>query len=386
MGLGNSWYSKTQLFENVALVCLTVGMAIALYKKKGNINVSSGQFAIIVLTVFFTLVFWGNANPYPTFFGKNTVMPEFWWHEFSMAMILAAFSGFLVSFEMEAVIAVGAFCLMTSIFSSTCVLYSYLTHQICDESWSVVNPFAGSIARAGVCNLIVYFPVFWALWIFSSKKQMIPRDIVILIIAYGFCSFESFICRERVVFVILFGVVPVLLILHRLIISDRFSIKSLITGVLIISATSVVTIYIFNLIGRPVNLFKDSRFSFQLTFINELLQHPFTNATLLESQQKKWLVWWFHNFFADVHRSSGFVAFLLSVCLSLYIGISLCVSTVKKRIKPIFFLLYIAMILIMCQSVVPEGEFQPIVLTVMLGSLSISLTSKFGETLSSCER
>jgi len=80
---------------------------------------------------------------------------------------------------------------------------------------------------------------------------------------------------------------------------------------------------------------------------------------------------WFHNFFADIHRLSGFWALLAAVILVSYIFIRLLfVIRVDRRLGLFLMAIAIPCFLIMNTSVVPEGERQPFLLLLAIGAIS----------------
>lgn len=79
---------------------------------------------------------------------------------------------------------------------------------------------------------------------------------------------------------------------------------------------------------------------------------------------------WFHNFFADVHRISGFWALLAAIILVSYIFIRLiALFRVNKKFGGFLLAVAIPTFLIMMTSVVPEGEKQPFILMLLIGSV-----------------
>jgi hypothetical protein len=86
---------------------------------------------------------------------------------------------------------------------------------------------------------------------------------------------------------------------------------------------------------------------------------------------------WFHNFFADVHRLSGFWALLTAIILMTYIFYRIiCVIRIEQRVGLFLMAIAIPCFLIMNTSVVPEGERQPFLLMLAIGAISEVLISR----------
>ena len=88
-------------------------------------------------------------------------------------------------------------------------------------------------------------------------------------------------------------------------------------------------------------------------------------------------LFWFHNFFADVHRLSGFLALLMAIILMAYIFYRIiCVIRIDLRVGLFLMAIAIPCFLIMNTSVVPEGERQPFLLMLAIGAISEVLISR----------
>jgi hypothetical protein len=125
------------------------------------------------------------------------------------------------------------------------------------------------------------------------------------------------------------------------------------------------------LLKRVVNhdLLNDSRFIMLRFWLDNLTTDPFKRP---EVGPTPWdYLQWFHNFFADVHRLSGFWALMAAVFLVIYIFFRIA-WLVKKDKRLGLFLMSMAMccFLIMNTSVVPEGERQPFLLLLAIGAIS----------------
>lgn len=370
MGMGHSWPQHTLTFEYYSIALFFVVLGISAIQSGAFPNVSRGGLILIATASLFSISFWALSAPAPRINGASTVMPFQWWKEIDIAIILASVVGIIISTRKEAVVAIVGFCLTISVFESYCVLYTIIWKV--QEQGLVWNPFAGyCYASSGICNLIVFFPVFIASYIFfrdRSKKIKIWHYIT-LILAYLLISFEAIILKERAVFAILYVVIT------GLIIFNCWRVKKIImkNAIGIFVGIALLFFIVISSMHRPVSMLNDARFTLYKSFINQFIKSPFTHAQVDFDSQKTMGVWWFHNFFADVDRSSGFIPYALSIILVGYIGIRIIyaykIKTSHSYILPIF----ICMFLIINTSVVPEGEFQPLTLIVILGSINEAL-------------
>ncbi len=122
---------------------------------------------------------------------------------------------------------------------------------------------------------------------------------------------------------------------------------------------------------RPLDqhFFNDGRFQMLQFWLEHLIANPFQRAEVGPAQLA--YLQWFHNFFADVHRLSGFWALLAAAILIGYIFYKiLCVVRIDKRFGLFLMAIAIPCFLIMNTSVVPEGERQPFLLLLAIGAIS----------------
>jgi hypothetical protein len=126
-----------------------------------------------------------------------------------------------------------------------------------------------------------------------------------------------------------------------------------------------------NFLNRAINhnLLSDARFMMFQFWLEHLIENPFKRT---EVGPAPWdTLQWFHNFFADVHRLSGFWALLAAVILVSYIFFRvLCVIKREGRFGLFLMSMAICCFLIMNASVVPEGERQPFLLLLAIGVIS----------------
>jgi hypothetical protein len=126
-----------------------------------------------------------------------------------------------------------------------------------------------------------------------------------------------------------------------------------------------------DLIYRPLHkdILNDARFQMFQYWLDHVIIEPFQR---LEVGPAPWTdLQRFHNFFADVHRLSGFWALLAALILVAYIFLRI-LFVIKRNKRLGLFLMAIAIpcFLIMNTSVVPEGERQPFLLLLAIGAIS----------------
>ncbi len=124
------------------------------------------------------------------------------------------------------------------------------------------------------------------------------------------------------------------------------------------------------LLYRPLNhdLLNDPRFQMLRYWLDHLIVEPFQRV---EVGPAPWAdLQWFHNFFADVHRLSGFWALLAASILVAYIFLRILFVIKRERGFGLFLMaVAIPCFLIMNTSVVPEAERQPFLLLIAIGAI-----------------
>ena len=122
---------------------------------------------------------------------------------------------------------------------------------------------------------------------------------------------------------------------------------------------------------RPLDqsFFNDGRFQMLQFWLEHFISNPFQRTEVGPTQLA--FLQWFHNFFADIHRLSGFWALLAAVFLIAYIFYRIiCVIRLDRRFGLFLMAVAIPCFLIMNTSVVPEGERQPFLLLLAIGAIS----------------
>ncbi len=359
--------------EIIALCSISIALALNICDGR-KLYITWWQGALLLLTILFGATFWKFSSPAPTYHGVSTCMPIGWWKEIGVAMLLSVLVGMVFNDAHEAIVAIGLFCVVPTIMNSYSVIYSLISGPTITET--TYSPFLGvKIANAGLCNQLVYLPAFCFFYVCCLKMRQNKTAIILLGILYIFISAECYILQRRVVFIVLYIFVPFAWIAMQ-IIKKNIRKKQVLTTAALLIVSGLGFILITSKMGRPINILNDPRFHFEWSFLQQFLHNPLKNAILDVCYQKQYEVWWFHNFFADVHRSSGFIPFVLAVILIGFIGGRICYYVFYRGGNMLFLFMFLFVFLILNSSVVPEGEFQPLLLVLMLGSLNEALLAQ----------
>lgn len=224
----------------------------------------------------------------------------------------------------------------------------------------------------GIANLLSLFPVAF-LACFLLKPNLRPRWFWMLgIFGFALSLAAGVALGQRSFFVITLVIEPIVVALLL------FLLKSWHPFIIICSLLMSYPILRWadqaagtGFLYRPLDhrFFNDGRFQMFQFWLSHFLEDPFHRIDVGPTQWAH--LPWFHNFFADIHRLSGFWTLLAAVILITYIFYRiLCVIRIDKRFS--FFLMAVAIpcFLIMNTSVVPEGERQPFLLLLAIGAIS----------------
>lgn len=239
-----------------------------------------------------------------------------------------------------------------------------------------------NINTPGIANLLCLFPATFFSGIILNKNQR-PKFFWVLGITGFLLSLASaLILGQRSYFAISVIVMPLIIALFLLFTKSWRS--CIVIFLLIVSYPLLLKID--QLMGtsfffRPItpHLIKDARFDMFLYWLEHILVNPFQRIEVGPAQWDH--LQWFHNFFADLHRLSGFWALITAVILTSYIFLRLF-YLIKIETKFGLFLIGVAIpcFLIMNTSVVPEGERQPFLLLLAIGAISEAMLANLKRT------
>ena len=229
-----------------------------------------------------------------------------------------------------------------------------------------------SLNTPGIANLLSLFPAAFLAGILLKSNQR-PKGFWILGATGLTLSLVGAVAiGQRSYFVLVFAIMPLIVGFFLLLLGRwRSSIVVFFCMASYPILLSVDQLLGAGFLGRVINhdLLSDARFVMFRFWIDRLIENPFVRP---EVGPAPWdTLQWFHNFFADVHRLSGFWALLAAVILVSYIFFRvLCVIKREKRLGLFLMSIAICCFLIMNTSVVPEGERQPFLLLLAIGVIS----------------
>ena len=228
------------------------------------------------------------------------------------------------------------------------------------------------INTPGIANLLCLFPIVFLSGLILNLNQRPRWFWPIGIIGFILSLIAALTIGQRSYFVACFVITPVIVSIFLLLL------RAWRLSLILISLLAVYPVLLsidklmdINLLYRPVksSMLNDSRFQMLQFWIDRFLANPFQR---IDVGPAPWDVYpWFHNFFADIHRLSGFWALLTAVILVAYIFYRvLCVISKERRVGLFLMAVAIPNFLIMNTSVVPEGERQPFLLLLAIGAIS----------------
>jgi hypothetical protein len=368
LGIGNNWWNHTAEVARLAGWLTFIALSIWSIQKPSRLLPNAMQFIFAALFAGFIYVFFLEHNPNPS-------PPEYWWLNFLKMSVFSVLLGLICTTWESAVwilgaLLLGSFSVAASFSVATCFIPGH------DFGGEVYNWMVGQgVNRAGVLNLLIYFPFYLAaclLYLFPKKTW-----IYVLLAISLFLSMGSCILHEARTPIILIGILgPIVLLFIACFGEKSYVLNKIVTigwwrlGLFFIGGLG--GLYIINTIAfpeRPIGfaMLADARFTlFHKAFIQQLIHDPFHYAVVPEICAYPW----FHNFFADVHRSSGLWAFLLSLTLSAWIVTRTIQLALINKIGQVLLSVLVPIFLVMNTSVVPEGEMQPFLIFIMLGTIA----------------
>lgn len=252
--------------------------------------------------------------------------------------------------------------------------------------WLQKPPFYGSIIdiryiplgirkfinTPGIANLLSLFPATFLAALILKPNQR-PRWFWTLgVLGFAISILAALALAQRSYFLLTLIIEPILVALFLLLL------KSWRTLIMICALMICYPLIRFldyemdtNYLYRPLdqNPFNDARFQMLRYWVEHVIKNPFQR---IEVGPAAWSdLQWFHNFFADIHRLSGFWALLTAFILVSYIFLRIiCVMGKDLRFGSFLMAVAIPCFLIINTSVVPEGERQPFLLLLAIGAIS----------------
>lgn len=234
------------------------------------------------------------------------------------------------------------------------------------------------INTPGIANLLCLFPITFLAALLLKPNQRPVWFWTLGILGFTLSLIAATALAQRSFFVVVLFIAPLVVAFFLLLLRSWHAL----IGVCILLATYPIIRWIdqavgTNLLYRPLDLslFDDTRFQMFQYWFKHVTVNPFERinvgpAPLVDMP-------WFHNFFADVHRLSGFWALLTAIVLMAYIFCRVIyVIRIEQRVGLFLMAIAIPCFLIMNTSVVPEGERQPFLLMLAIGAISEVLISR----------
>ena len=228
------------------------------------------------------------------------------------------------------------------------------------------------INTPGMSNLLCLFPVAFLAGIILEPSQRPRWFWVIGILGFALSVGAALVLGQRSYFILALIIEPMIVALFLLLLKSWrlfITICSLLITYPILkwADQAAGTAFLY----RPLdqNIFHDARFQMLQFWLEHFFANPFQK---LEVGPAQWAdLQWFHNFFADVHRLSGFWAVLAAAILMAFIFYRIiCVVKLDRRFGLFLMAIYTSCFLIMNTSVVPEGERQPFLLLLAIGAIA----------------
>lgn len=235
------------------------------------------------------------------------------------------------------------------------------------------------INTPGIANLLCLFPIAFLAALLLKPDQR-PRWFWTLgILGFALSLIAGIALGQRSYFVVVLFIAPLLVAFFLLLLRSW---RAFIAICILLMSYPLLRwldqVMGMNFLHRPLDqaLFNDARFQMFQYWFERLIANPFQRV---EVGPAPWdSLQWFHNFFADIHRLSGFWALLTAVILVSYIFIRLLfVIRVNRRVGLFLMVIAIPCFLIMNTSVVPEAERQPFLLLLAIGAISEVILGRY---------
>lgn len=370
LSLGNTWPAQQQLFGNLGVVLVFSMMLIGAYNKEIK-KPSLGMLVGLFLLGFylFSSIAWNKPS-----MDRNGIVclnNMGWWMDYSKMCMVSFIAGVFCLAQNQRGALLFAFSGGAFLLPIAFTVYSiYLDGET--KYGPIHNVLTGQIINScGVMSLVVFLPVFYAAGIFNKIIKPNQKNLIILLLIYSIASVIGYLYNSRSVFIVIYILVTLMALFFYL--QDRWRKISGLKIAYLVSAL-VLLILVLQRLERPVGLdvLKDVRFDAYFSFLQQFLSSPFAYAKVPLSFEQV-ASNHFHNFFADAHRLSGFWSFLSAVLLVGFIGIRVLQAAIKAPEGRMLLMVFIPVFLILSTSVVPEGEFQPILLILLLGGCAESI-------------
>jgi hypothetical protein len=367
------------MFKVTLPIAIIYGLSTFNSWKETAARIKMGGWTLIGLLVIFLFLYRYDYSPYkPELFS----IEAYYFQMFFILCICAMVLGFSVDHNNISGILVLYLCLGAFVWAVCTVLIT---------AWLSPPPYYGKIvdlralARGilsfgntpGIASLIIMLPVSLMAYLLNAPlKKSIWFWLGVFAIAV-FSIACAVLIHQRSFFVLVVMVQPLIVGSFAWMLG-RYRLASALLLVVAFAAMSLLIDhhYQVGILARQIDatLFTDARIQMGTYWINQLIANPFSMPLVGPEPLNQYP--YFHSFFADIHRISGFWALCAAIALIGYIFLRIAyLIYCNKQLGLWLMATAIPIFLIMISSVVPEGEKQPFIALLLVACMCESLLS-----------
>ena len=338
-----------------------------------------GGWILIALLVAFLFFYLVDYIPYQL---KYPIIEAHYFKMLWILTVLAAVLPFLMKNKIDALsliwyFGVGAFVWAVSTVIATVLLSAPPYYGKIVDLRSLARGSLHFGNTPGIASLLVFYPVIFLAIFGILKQKKSPWFWCISFIGLFATLICAILLQQRSFFVIALVVQPIIMTACAFFLG-RYKIGFVILCTLIVYPLLffIDSFIEIGLLTRKLDqgLFTDARVQMFEFWLNQISANPLARPLVGPVPWDQ--LHQFHNFFADVHRTSGLWALSFAVLLVAYIFLRLIILIFRDK-QSGFYLIAIAIpvFLVMMTSVVPEGEKQPLLALLLVGGLAERLLS-----------
>jgi hypothetical protein len=376
LGLGNAWGDGEALhiIANISVIVALLVMLANIFTRGAGAMLAPGGLMLFILALFY---FYTTAvYSVPTIDAKNISHPIslMWWIQYGKMGLSALVIGVSAHNNKQTFAAILGFCICCFFIAVGFISFTIITTGEAVYG-KMSNPLTGlSMSSPGMMSLIVFLPSLMAGIVLSSEKNLRIITLPALVLTYFFASLAGYFYASRSVFIILLVVIPSLALGIYLLKTKLQEINKIVLSLALFLGGGFIMLAL-HFLRRPVegNIVHDLRIQMMASFFSQVSQAPFAHPTVPLAMQAATTVHYFHNFFADAYRLSGPFCFLAALLLVVTIGARVFMLSLTQRSGVMMIVLFFVTLSILLSSVVPEGEFQPLLLLLLIGGTTETL-------------
>lgn len=336
-----------------------------------------------MLLVSFLWLYWWDYIPYQPEkyqFEQNYFKMIILWSLFAFFLPLACQSDRMLIYIVW-YMATGAFVYaFSSVLATVCLLPWPYYGQIIDLR-SLARGVVSIGNTPGIANLLCFLPIVFGACLLLEKEDR-PKGLDKYGLALSLAATcGGFLLQQRTYFLIVLILQPII-IGFFLIMLKRYRLGLTFFSIILIYPLFIWLESVFGvtIVPRKIehSLLTDARVVMIGHWVKHVWADPWVRIDVGPPPYDS--LYWFHNFFADIHRLSGLKAMVAAILFSAIFFIRAFYLLWQRPTWGAFMLATVLPIfLIMNTSVVPEGECQPFVLMILLCSICESLLQKRGK-------